>query len=107
MILPIKDVNKRNYYINLCMDNNYFIDMLLYNYKYNCFVVAEIKCRKLKKEDKGQIDFYMNLVDKYVKEIGNNSTIGIIITKEQDKFVANFVRSEKLIPLTYEIVNNI
>ena len=88
-------------------NNNYFIDMLLYNYKYNCFVVVEIKCRKLKKEDKGQVEFYMKLADKYVKEPSNNPTIGIIITKEQDKFVANFVRSEKLIPLTYEIVNNI
>ena len=88
-------------------NKNYFIDMLLYNYKYNCFVVVEIKCRKLKKEDKGQVEFYMKLVDEYVKEPSNNPTIGIIITKEQDKFVANFVRSEKLIPLTYEIVNNI
>ena len=85
-------------------NNNYFIDMLLYNYKYNCFVVVEIKCRKLKKEDKGQVEFYMNLVDNYVKEPSNNPTIGIIITKEQDKFIANFVRSEKLIPLTYELV---
>ena len=85
-------------------NNNYFIDMLLYNYKYNCFVVVEIKCRKLKKEDKGQVEFYMELVDKYVKEPSNNPTIGIIITKEQDKFVANFVRSEKLIPLTYELL---
>ena len=66
-ILPIKDENKRNYYINLCMDNNYFIDMLLYNYNYNCFVVVDIKCRKLKKEDKGQVEFYMKLVDEYVK----------------------------------------
>ena len=88
-------------------NKNYFIDMLLYNIKYNCYVVVEIKCRKLKKEDKGQVEFYMKLVDKYVKEPSNNPTIGIIITKEQDKFVANFVRSEKLIPLTYEIVNNI
>ena len=85
-------------------NNNYFIDMLLYNYKYNCFVVVEIKCRKLKKEDKGQVEFYMKLVDEYVKEPSNNPTIGIIITKEQDKFVANFVRSEKLIPLTYELL---
>ena len=85
-------------------NNNYFIDMLLYNYKYNCFVVVEIKCRKLRKEDKGQVEFYMNLVNNYVKEPGNNPTIGIIITKEQDNFVANFVRSEKVIPLTYEIV---
>ncbi len=86
-------------------NKNYFIDMLLYNVKYNFYVVVEIKCRKLKKEDKGQVEFYMNLVDNYVKEPSNNPTIGIIITKDQDKFVANFVRSEKLVPLTYELVN--
>ena len=85
-------------------NKNYFIDMLLYNYIYNCFVVVEIKCRKLKKEDKGQVEFYMNLVDNYVKEASNNPTIGIIITKDQDKFVANFVRSEKVVPLTYELI---
>ena len=83
-------------------NKNYFIDMLLYNYVYNCFVVVEIKCRKLKKEDKGQVEFYMNLVDNFVKEASNNPTIGIIITKNQDKFIANFVRNEKVIPLTYE-----
>ena len=86
-------------------NKNYFIDMLLYNVKYNSYVVVEIKCRKLKKEDKGQVEFYMNLVDNYVKEPSNNPTIGIIITKDQDKFVANFVRSEKLVSLTYELVN--
>ena len=86
-------------------NKNYFIDMLLYNVKYNNYVVVEIKCRKLKKEDKEQVEFYMNLVDNYVKEPSNNPTIGIIITKDQDKFVANFVRSEKLVPLTYELVN--
>ena len=82
----------------------YFIDMLLYNVKYNCYVVVEIKCRKLKKEDKGQVEFYMNLVDNFVKEPSNNPTIGIIITKDQDKFVANFVRSEKVVSLTYELI---
>ena len=55
-------------------------------------------------QDKGQVEFYMNLVDNYVKESSNNSTIGTIITKDQDKFVANFVRSEKLAPLTYKFV---
>ena len=85
-------------------NKSYFIDMLLYNYKYNCFVVVEIKCRKLKKEDKGQVEFYMELVDNYVKEVSNNPTMGIIITKEQDKFIANFVRSEKVMPLTYELL---
>ena len=85
-------------------NKNYYIDMLLYNIKYNCYVVVEIKCRNLKKEDKGQVEFYMNLVDKYVKEPINNPTIGIIITKEQDKLVASFIKSDKLVPLTYELV---
>lgn len=86
-------------------NKNYYIDMLLYNINYNCYVVVEIKCRSLKKEDKGQTEFYMTLVDKYKKRANNNLTIGIIITREQDKFVANFVKSEKLVPLTYELVN--
>ena len=85
-------------------NKNYFIDMLLYNIKYNCYVVVEIKCRNLKKEDKGQVEFYMNLMDKYVKEPINNPTIGIIITKEQDKLVASFIKSDKLVSLTYELV---
>ncbi len=85
-------------------NKNYFIDMLLYNIKYNCYVVVEIKCRNLKKEDKGQVEFYMNLMDKYVKEPINNPTIGIIITKEQDRLVASFIKSDKLVPLTYELV---
>lgn len=86
-------------------NKNYYIDMLLYNVNYNCYVVVEIKCRSLKKEDKGQTEFYMTLVDKYKKRANNNPTIGIIITREQDKFVANFVKIEKLVPLTYELVN--
>ena len=86
-------------------NKNYYIDMLLYNINYNCYVIVEIKCRSLKKEDKGQTEFYMTLVDKYKKRANNNPTIGIIITREQDKFVANFVKSEKLVPLTYELVN--
>lgn len=45
----------------------------------------------------------MDLIDKYRKEPNVKNTIGIIITKEQDKFVANYVKSDKLIPLTYEI----
>ncbi len=48
---------------------------------------------------------YMKLVDDNLKEVHHSKTIGIIISKEQDKFVANFVRCDNLIPLTYEIIN--
>lgn len=82
-------------------NKNYYIDILLFNYKLNCFIVVELKLRELRKEDKGQIEYYMQLVDENVKEIFHNKTIGIIISKYQDKYIANFVGSESIIPLTY------
>lgn len=83
--------------------NNYFIDILLFNYKLNAFIVIELKLRQLKKEDKAQIEFYMQLIDEKIKEYFHNHTIGIIISKEQDKLMTNFVENDKIIPLTYEI----
>lgn len=86
-------------------NKNYFIDILLFNYKLNCFIVVELKLRKLLKEDKAQVEFYMNLIDKNIKEPLHNKTIGIIITRQNDKLIANFVKSDKLIPLTYKLKN--
>ena len=82
---------------------NYYIDILLFNIELNCYVAVEIKLRSLKKEDKSQIEFYMRLVDKYLKKAHHNKTIGLIITKESDKFIVNFVKSENIIPLSYKL----
>ena len=90
-------------------NNNYYIDILLFNYKLNCFIVVELKLRSLKKEDKAQIEYYMKLVDEQIKEVYHNKTIGIIISKESDKLIVNFIRSSDIIPLYYElqkVVNN-
>ena len=76
---------------------------MLFNYKLNCFVVVELKLRSLKKEDKAQIEFYMNLIDEQVKEVHHNKTIGIIISKESDKLIVNFIKRENIIPLSYEL----
>ena len=63
--------------------NNYnYIDLLLYNIIYNCFVVVELKATELKKEYIGQTQVYMNYVDKNIKTINQNKTIGIIICKK-------------------------
>ncbi len=86
--------------------SNYYIDILLFNIELNCYVVVELKVRKLKVEDKAQVEMYMKLVDENIKKSTQNKTIGIIISKEQDDYVANFVRSNDLIPLTYEVINN-
>mgnify|MGYP001624202017 FL=1 len=83
--------------------NSYYIDILLFNYKMNAFVVVELKLRSLRKEDKAQMEFYMKLVDEQVKEAYHNKTIGIIISKESDEFIVNFVRQDDIIPLSYEI----
>ena len=86
--------------------HNYYIDILLFNYELNAFVVVELKIRKLKVEDKAQVEMYMKLVDDNIKKPFHNKTNGIIISKEQDGYVVNFVRSDLLIPLTYELINN-
>ena len=83
--------------------NSYYIDILLFNYKMNAFVVVELKLRSLRKEDKAQMEFYMKLIDEQVKEAYHNKTIGIIISKESDEFIVNFVRQDDIIPLSYEI----
>ena len=83
--------------------NNYYIDILLFNIKLNCYVCVELKMRKLKKEDKAQVEYYMKLVDQELKEIHHNHTIGIIITKESDEFIVNFVHQDDIVPLSYEL----
>ena len=83
--------------------NNYYIDILLFNIKLNCYVVVELKLRSLKKEDKAQIEYYMKLVDEQIKEVYHNKTIGIIISKESDKLIVNFIKREDIIPISYEL----
>ena len=64
------------------LGNNYnYIDLLLYNIKFRCYVVIELKVTQLKKEYIGQILTYMNYIDKNIKSIEEDRTIGIIICK--------------------------
>ena len=87
--------------------SNYYIDILLFNVKLNCYICVELKLRSLKKEDKAQIEYYMKLVDEQVKEAHHNKTIGIIISKESDKLIVNFIKKEDIIPLYYELQERI
>ena len=90
---PIKLGDKYNY-----------IDLLLYNYKYKCFVVIELKITKLKKEHTGQIQNYMNYIDKNIKEIDDNNTVGIIICKKDDHFVIDYCSDKRIISREFELV---
>ena len=86
---------KNQYKINIGNNKNY-IDILLFNYKFNNFVVIEIKAREFRKEDVGQILLYMNYIDKEVKSITQSNTMGIIITKEVNKFVVRYVNHDNI-----------
>lgn len=85
--------------------NNYnYIDLLLFNFKYNCFVVIELKVTELKKEHIGQIQVYMNYIDNNLRKINHNSTIGIIIVKKDNKFIMEYCSDERIIARSYEMV---
>ena len=85
-------------------DRYNYIDLLLYNYKYKCFVVIELKTTKLKKEHTGQIQNYMNYIDKNIKEISDSKTVGIIICKKNDYFVIDYCSDKRIISREFELV---
>ena len=80
---------KNEYKIKLGNTYNY-IDLLLFNIKYNCYVVIELKVTELKKEHIGQINMYMNYIDRNIKRPEHNPTIGIIICKKDNYFVIEY-----------------
>ncbi len=85
-------------------DRYNYIDLLLFNYEFNCFVVAELKVTELKKEHIGQIEVYMNYIDKNLKNINQNKTIGIIICKKENKYVIEYCSDNRIISREYELV---
>ena len=87
------------------LDDRYnYIDLLLYNIKYKCYVVVELKVTELKKEHTGQIMTYMNYVDKNIKTIEENDTVGIIICKQDNEYVIKYCSNDRIIAREYELV---
>ena len=87
------------------LDDRYnYIDLLLYNIKYKCYVVVELKITELKKEHTGQIMTYMNYIDKNIKTIEENKTVGIIICKQDNKYVIKYCSDDRIIAREYELV---
>lgn len=87
------------------LDNTYnYIDLLLYNIKYKCYVVVELKVTELKKEHTGQIMTYINYIDKNIKTIEENDTEGIIICKQDNQYVIKYCSDDRIIAREYELV---
>ena len=89
------------------LDNRYnYIDILLFNIEINCYVVIELKVTELKKEHIGQIQVYMNYIDENIKKYNQDKTIGIIICKQDNKYVIKYCSDERIIAREYELINS-
>ena len=82
-----------------------YIDLLLYNVKYKCFVVIELKVTELKEKHIGQIQVYMNYVDKVIKKPYHDKTIGIIISKKSNQFIIEYCSDERIFAREFKITN--
>jgi predicted nuclease of restriction endonuclease-like (RecB) superfamily len=85
-------------------DRYNYIDLLLYNIKYKCYVVVELKVTELNSNHTGQIQKYMNYIDKNIKNIDDNKTVGIIICKKENKYVIEYCSDNRIIAREYELV---
>ena len=81
-----------------------YIDILLFNYIYNCFVVVELKVTESKKDHLGQVMVYMNYIDKHIKNNNQNKTIGIIVCRKDDKYLIEYSSDDRIRITTYELV---
>ena len=86
-------------------DRYNYIDLLLFNIKFNCYVVVELKVTELRKEHIGQIEVYMNYIDNNLKSINNNKTIGIIICRKDNQFVIEYSTDPRIISREYKIID--
>ena len=85
-------------------DRYNYIDLLLYNIKYKCYVVVELKVTELNSNHTGQIQKYMNYMDKNIKSIDDNKTVGIIICKKENKYVIEYCSDDRILAREYELV---
>jgi predicted nuclease of restriction endonuclease-like (RecB) superfamily len=71
-------------------DDDYFLDLLFYNYHLHCFVVFELKIGKFKPEYAGKLNFYINTVDEQIKSTDHKPTIGVLLCKTPNQTVVKY-----------------
>ena len=94
---------KNEYKIKIGNSYNY-IDLLLYNIEFNCYVVVELKVTELKKEHIGQIEVYMNYIDKNLRKVTQDKTIGIIICRKDNKFIMEYCSDKRILSKEYKLI---
>ena len=71
-------------------EEHYYVDLVFYNRLLKCFVLIDLKIGKLKHQDIGQMQMYVNYYDRKIKSVDENKTVGIILCKEANKSIVEF-----------------
>ncbi len=71
-------------------DEDFYIDLVFYNFKLKCFLLIDLKIGKLKHQDVGQMDTYVRLFDQEIKGADDNPTIGLVLCSEKSEAVAKY-----------------
>lgn len=69
---------------------DYYIDLVFYNYHLRCFVLIDLKTKKLCYQDVGQTDMYVKMYDELVRPEGHNPTIGLLLCADTDEDIAHY-----------------
>lgn len=99
----------RQVHLNVNGDD-FYIDLLFYNLKLRCYVVVELKTVKFMPEHAGQLKFYITAVDKQMRTEHDNATIGILICKDKNDVVAEYVLQDITAPIgvsSYKLYNHL
>jgi len=71
-------------------EQDFYIDLVFYNFKLKCFLLIDLKLGKLTHQDVGQMDTYVRIYDKFHKSEDDNPTIGLILCSEKSQAVAKY-----------------
>ena len=72
------------------VDEDFYLDLVFYNYKLKCFLLVDLKLGKLTHQDMGQMDTYVRLYDEQVKGADDNPTIGLVLCSEKSEAVVRY-----------------
>lgn len=80
-------------------EKEYFIDLLFFNFQLNCYVVFELKAREFSPKDLGQLQMYLLAVNEKVKKSDHNPSIGILICRDKDRVIIEYLLNAQNQPM--------
>jgi hypothetical protein len=87
-------------------DEQFYIDLMFYHLDLNCYIIFELKATKFKPEHLGQLQGYMVMVDKLKKKESMSKTIGILVCREKNRILVEYMLADTNNPIGVATINN-